>query len=99
MVNCTGKPSYHRKDGMLVFNIMGVCQGYSHGCKECIAINDPQAGLDERKALAIYEAENKLGYRFPETLAGFKVLVKKQTSIERLEIMKAVAFRGWEKTQ
>ena len=84
---------------MLVFNIMGVCQGYSHGCKECIAIDDPQAGLKERKAFAIYEAEDRLGYRFPETLAGFKGLVESQPSIERLEIMKAVAFRGWDKTQ
>lgn len=52
--------------------------------------------LYEARALAISEAEDRLGYRFPETFEGFKVLVESQPSVERLEIMKAVAFRGWE---
>ncbi len=99
MVNCTGKPSYYRKDGMFVFNTTEVCQGYSHGCKECISTDDPQSNLNERKVLAIEEARERLGPRFPETLARFKHIVGDQPSVERLELMKAVAFRGWDATQ
>ena len=54
--------------------------------------------LSEARTLAISEAKELLGHRFPDTLADFKLLVYAQPTIERLEIMKAVAFRGWEES-
>ena len=55
--------------------------------------------LQDARVKAIAEAKEKLGDRFPETLQGFKQIVEDQPTVEQLNMMKEVAFRGWEKTQ
>ena len=55
--------------------------------------------LVEARALAMVEAGDRLGGRFPETLREFKFIVERQSTVELLEMMKAVAFRGWERSR
>ena len=55
--------------------------------------------LQNARVKAIAEAEERLMPKFPETFEGFKRIVAEQPTIEQLEMMKEVAFRGWEKTQ
>ncbi len=54
--------------------------------------------LCEVRVLAVVEARERLGPLLPETLEGFKRLVEAQKTVELLEMMKAVAFRGWDKS-
>jgi len=55
--------------------------------------------LQDARVKAIAEAEERLMPRFPETFEGFKRIVAEQPTVEQLNMMKEVAFRGWEKTQ
>ena len=55
--------------------------------------------LQDARVKAIAEAEERLMPRFPETFEGFKKIVAEQPTINQLNMMKEVAFRGWEKTQ
>ena len=55
--------------------------------------------LQEARTKVIAEAEERLLPEFPETFEGFKRIVTEQPTVEQLNMMKEVAFRGWEKTQ
>ena len=55
--------------------------------------------LQEARTKVIAEAKDKLLPEFPETFEGFKQIVEDQPTVEQLNMMKEVAFRGWEKTQ
>ena len=55
--------------------------------------------IQDARIKAIAEAEKRLMPKFPETFEGFKRIVAEQPTVEQLNMMKEVAFRGWEKTQ
>jgi len=55
--------------------------------------------IQDARIKAIAEAEKRLMPKFPETFEGFKKIVAEQPTINQLNMMKEVAFRGWEKTQ
>jgi len=55
--------------------------------------------LQDARVKAIAEAEERLMPKFPETFEGFKRIVAEQPTIDQLELMKKVAFRGWKETK
>ena len=50
-INCSKKPSYQNSDGMLMFNVNGVCQGWGEGCcsEDCPIRVDPKVNRKEEQ--------------------------------------------------